>query len=86
MKKNTPALEETIRATAYLLSEQAGHPAGMEEFFWLQAEALVLRAPAETDGDGSPKGRHVKARVKKTAKRNPARLRGKKRTHDPVWH
>ena len=45
MKKSTnakgPGREEAIRIEAYLLSEQAGHPTGMESVFWVQAEAIV---------------------------------------------
>ena len=33
--------ETLIRLEAYLLSERAGHPAGMDAIFWKQAETLV---------------------------------------------
>lgn len=33
--------DEAIRIEAYLLSEKAGHPKGMEHTFWKQAEAIV---------------------------------------------
>ena len=40
--------EEAIRLEAYLLSEKAGHPAGMESVFWAHAEALLNRRPAKS--------------------------------------
>ncbi len=43
MKNNGLTREESIRLEAYLLSEKAGHPTGMEQFFWMQAEALVQK-------------------------------------------
>ena len=45
MKKKNNGLtrDEAIRLEAYLLSEKAGHPTGMEQFFWQQAEALVQK-------------------------------------------
>ena len=34
-------VDESIRIEAYLLSEKAGHPSGMEHYFWKEAEAIV---------------------------------------------
>lgn len=34
--------DQEIREEAYLLSEEAGHPPGRSEEFWLKAEAKVL--------------------------------------------
>ena len=41
MKGPTLSVEESIRLEAYLLSERAGHPHGLEKTFWVQAEAIV---------------------------------------------
>ena len=41
MKGKGKTINESIRIEAYLLSEKAGHPAGMEHYFWTQAEAIV---------------------------------------------
>lgn len=41
MKGKTKTIGEAIRIEAYLLSEKAGHPAGMEHYFWTQAEGIV---------------------------------------------
>ena len=35
------ATDEAIRIEAYLLSEKSGHPAGMEAYFWQEAELIV---------------------------------------------
>ena len=43
MKQKAMTREESIRLEAYLLSEKAGHPSGMEQYFWTQAEALVQK-------------------------------------------
>ncbi len=54
-------VEESIRIQAYLLSEKEGHPAGMERFFWRQAEALVaakLKAKkSKTKGNAKAKAK-----------------------------
>ncbi len=41
MKGKDKHTSESIRIEAYLLSEKAGHPAGMDHYFWTQAEAIV---------------------------------------------
>lgn len=41
MKGKRQTSEEAIRIEAYILSEKAGHPGGMEHYFWTQAEAIV---------------------------------------------
>ena len=41
MKRHGHKKEEAIRIEAYLLSEKAGHPAGMESYFWQEAELIV---------------------------------------------
>jgi hypothetical protein len=41
MKRHGHKKEEAIRIEAYLLSEKAGHPAGMEDYFWQEAELIV---------------------------------------------
>ncbi len=54
MKKDAPSLHEHIRLEAFLLSEKAGHPTGMDEFFWAQAEAMVHGRTAVVVGPGNP--------------------------------
>ena len=41
MKGKAQTVDEAIRIEAYLLSEKAGHPAGMEAYFWEQAQVIV---------------------------------------------
>lgn len=41
MKGKSQSIEEATRIEAYLLSEKAGHPAGMDGYFWEQATAIV---------------------------------------------
>ena len=41
MKSNGLTTDEAIRIEAYLLSEKSGHPAGMEAYFWQEAELIV---------------------------------------------
>jgi hypothetical protein len=41
MKRDGQTPEEAIRVEAYLLSEKAGHPVGMEAYFWQEAELIV---------------------------------------------
>jgi hypothetical protein len=54
-------VEESIRIQAYLLSEREGHPAGMEGFFWRQAQALVA---AKSRGAAKLKAKKSKTKVK----------------------
>ena len=47
--------ETLIRLEAYLLSERAGHPAGMDAIFWKQAETLVREGKSLSKRkDGKP--------------------------------
>lgn len=41
MKGNGQNIHELTRIEAYLLSEKAGHPSHMNDYFWAQAEAIV---------------------------------------------
>lgn len=41
MNANGKNIEELTRIEAYLLSEKAGHPSHMHDYFWTQAQALV---------------------------------------------
>lgn len=71
--ERSPDLEATIRAQAYLLSEQAGHPAGMDKFFWFQAEQMVLgRNGASGNASAALKKAPRKAPVNKKRKLVPA--------------
>lgn len=47
MKSTGKSLEESIRIEAYLLSEKAGHPGGMDAYFWSEAELIVAGRGAE---------------------------------------
>ncbi len=52
MKNDAPSIHEHIRLEAFLLSEQAGHPTGMDETFWMQAEDIVHGRTAVVAGAG----------------------------------
>lgn len=41
MKGKNLSVNESTRIEAYLLSEKAGHPSGMDHYFWKEAEAIV---------------------------------------------
>lgn len=41
MKGKGQTIHELTRVEAYLLSEKAGHPSHMHDFFWSQAEGIV---------------------------------------------
>ncbi len=49
MKGNGPDIHELTRIEAYLLSEKAGHPSHMHDYFWTQAEAIVRQRVAIVD-------------------------------------
>ncbi len=65
--KEPHTIQERIQLEAYLLSERAGHPTGMDKFFWMQAEAMVHGRTAVV----APAGK-TKAAKKPAAKRKPA--------------
>ncbi len=46
MKGNGYDIQELTRIEAYLLSEKAGHPSHMHDYFWTQAEAIVRQRAA----------------------------------------
>ena len=46
MKGNGPNINELTRIEAYLLSEKAGHPSHMHDYFWTQAESIVRQRVA----------------------------------------
>lgn len=71
MKKEVQSIHEYIRLEAYLLSEKAGHPSGMDESFWTQAEAMVHGRTAVVVGPGKPKAK-AKSAVAAT-KEKPAK-------------
>ena len=66
MKTDALDIHEHIRLEAFLLSEQAGHPTGMDETFWVQAEAIVHGRTAVVAGAG--KSTKTKAKIATTAK------------------
>ena len=65
--KEPHTIQESIQLEAYLLSERAGHPTGMDTFFWMQAEAIVHGRAAVV----APAG-NTKTPKKLVAKRKPA--------------
>ncbi len=70
MKKEAQSLNEYIRLEAYLLSEKAGHPSGMDEFFWAQAEEIVHGRIAVVVAPGKPQ---VKAKPTVATKVKPVK-------------
>ncbi len=46
MKGNRQNIHELTRIEAFLLSEKAGHPSHMHDYFWAQAEAIVRQRVA----------------------------------------
>lgn len=66
MKKEAQSLHDYISLEAFLLSEQAGHPTGMDKTFWEQAEAIVQGRAAVVAGAG--KVSKVKAKAAPVAK------------------
>ena len=49
MKGNGQNINELTRIEAFLLSEKAGHPSHMHDYFWTQAEAIVRQRAAIVD-------------------------------------
>jgi hypothetical protein len=74
MKDPGSKANESIRIEAYLLSEKAGHPAGMEAYFWQEAELLV----ASRSEKSAPKRLAAKGKAK-AAKPVKAAKTGKKK-------
>jgi hypothetical protein len=72
MKSNA---EEMIRIEAYLLSEKAGHPAGMEAYFWQEAELIV----AGRSGEKPAPRKRLAAKAKPKALAAPAKKAPKKK-------
>lgn len=70
MKTDALTIHEHIRLEAFLLSEQAGHPTGMDETFWVQAEAIVHGRTAVVAGAG----KSTKAKAKTAATTKPAKM------------
>ncbi len=68
MKGKSQTVEESTRIEAYLLSEKAGHPSGMDAYFWEQAQAIVQARKTAVAGA-----------VKKAAAKKPtaAKFKGK---------
>ena len=49
MKGKGQNIHELTRVEAFLLSEKAGHPSHMHDYFWAQAEAIVRQRAAIVD-------------------------------------
>jgi hypothetical protein len=74
MKSSGSKADEFIRIEAYLLSEKAGHPAGMETYFWQEAELIVAgrsekAAPKRLAAKGKPKAAEPAKRAKSEKKK-----------------
>lgn len=69
MKGPSLTVEESVRLEAYLLSERAGHPHGMDAVFWTQAEAIVHGRTAAIAP--SVVAKPAKAPARKTAAKKP---------------
>ena len=79
MKGKSQTDEEGIRVEAYLLSEKAGHPQGMEAYFWNEATLIVAgrgekaapakRLAAKAKSKTGPAAKIVAAIKKKTPKK-----------------
>ena len=79
MKKDALSIHEHIRLEAFLLSEKAGHPAGMDQTFWVQAEAIVHGRTAVVAGAGkSTKAKAKPSAAAKAAKKPSAPAAAKK--------
>jgi hypothetical protein len=72
MKSHGQTPEEAIRIEAFILSEKAGHPAGMETYFWREAELIVAGRGAGGEKSGAPKRLSAKAKPKAAAAAKPA--------------
>ena len=60
-------IQDYIQLEAFLLSERAGHPTGMDKIFWMQAEAIVHGRTAVVAPAGKPAKTAKKPAAKKTA-------------------
>ena len=70
MKGKAPSVEEAVRIEAYLLSEKAGHPGGMESYFWQQARGIVAaRKTAVAGAVKKAAASKTKAKVKPDPKK-----------------
>jgi len=69
MKGKVQTVDEAIRIEAYLLSEKAGHPSGMEHYFWEQALAIVQARKTAVAGAVKQVAK------KKTAAKAPVKLK-----------
>jgi hypothetical protein len=76
MKSKGQTAHEAIRIEAYLLSEKAGHPAGMDAYFWQEAELIVAD---RGEKPAPPKRLAVKGKAKApaaTKKKAPKKKKG----------
>ena len=71
MKGKVLSTEEAVRIEAYLLSEKAGHPSGMEAYFWEQAQGIVkARNTAVAGAVKKAAATKAKAKPKSAPKKN----------------
>ena len=73
MKGNGQDIHELTRVEAFLLSEKAGHPSHMHDYFWAQAEAIVRQRAAI-----------VAVAVKAAGKKTPAKKASAAKPKKPV--
>ena len=72
MKGNQQDIHELTRIEAFLLSEKAGHPSHMHDYFWSQAEAIVRQRAAivavavKVAGKKKPAAAKTTGKTKKT--------------------
>ncbi len=70
MKGPGTNIHELTRVEAYLLSEKAGHPSHMHDYFWTQAEAIVRQRAAIVDV-AVKASRNPSTKIGKSAKTKP---------------
>ena len=68
MKGKAQDTYELTRIEAYLLSEKAGHPSHMNDYFWTQAEAIVRQRTAVVDVAVKAVGKKKTAKAAATTK------------------
>ncbi len=78
MKGNGQNTHELTRIEAYLLSEKAGHPSHMHDYFWTQAEAIVRQRVTAVGAAKTSAKPPAKTAESPRAKPQPAGQKAKK--------
>ena len=89
MKSDGQTADELIRIEAYLLSEKAGHPQGMDDYFWSEATVIVagragekaakpkrLAAKGKSKADADSPAAEESPKAKKKAGKKAAKKKG----------